>query len=244
VDFYSTLLLKTGVFVWLFVWTIIDLAYPLRLKSFFVNPLDVISGQQKELRGIGKNKFNQKETESKTQINCPAIEIYKLYNDGFDRSCGPEVASPEIQQFFKKERHEKCPIFYNLELYLAHVKSHPKSICSEIKGINDMWNIIRRACIVRSQQVAFFELIIIQIFLVVFWPNTIAPTQPISSTILYLDYLFIIGIIILLAAFVISHIETKPFSIYENKIYRLVLILGSWFVLFLYLLNYYPQGSA
>jgi hypothetical protein len=262
------LLLKTGVFFWLFVWTIVDVFYPLRLRSFFVSPLGVISGKEKVLRGITGNNtikasppnvfskvidyFCDKFQKSKSgclssevvPFYCPAIKMYGLCNNSASSHPTGSTAIPvALKEYFDTGEYTKCPIFINLNDYINHVKDNPKDICYSIGQINDMWNIIRRSCVVRYQQVAFIEMVILQVFLVVFWPNLFGSTLPKTSGILpndlllYLDYLFVIGIVLLIVVFIISFVETKPISFYENKLSRFILIIGCWFIMILYILN-------
>jgi hypothetical protein len=228
----TILLLKTGVFIWLSIWTFVDIIFHYKQRSFFITTLGVINLNKRSIRGDGPLKINNNIiTHYINQINgffgrsisnqkerepqCPALE-----------SCGTD---PNI-----------CPIMRNLSSYLSDSDNDSSCINKNINQINDVWNIVRRSSVIRPQQAAFLELLIIQIFVIVFWPVLIGE-KALSFTFVQSSSwigLFSIALIILFSLLVMSYINSRPLFVYENRAIRFILVSGSWMVFYAYLQGY------
>ncbi|GEM_PF-6304913 len=221
--------LKTGVFVWLSIWTLLDIIFHYKQRCFFIKTLDVINLNTPNIRGEKpllinhslKNKYIYKlkgffgysiPIPKQSEPRCPSLD-----------SCGND---PNL-----------CPIMRQLGQYLRDVENDSGCIKENITIINDMWNIVRRSSVIRPQQAAFLELLIIQIFIIVFWP-VLMGAQELSLLFIQSSLwtaTFSIALFILLCLLVMSYISSRPLSVYENRTIRFILIFGSWLVFFAYL---------
>jgi hypothetical protein len=111
-DYPQVLLLmsKTTVFLWLFIATMIDIFYPLFSKSFFINTVDKIDGDQMTLRG-----FQIPQTESNRSFILTYVKkIYyfflpePIHTEEFSAKC------PAQDQIYN------CPLFKGLTTFLKN----------------------------------------------------------------------------------------------------------------------------
>ena len=142
---------------------------------------------------------------------------------------------------YKGSTHEgeNCPVFCSLSKCLKHNDGE----CTPRSDVY-MWNVIRRACVVRCQQANFFEFLAVQFVIVLGTAATAAMAT--GSNTFHGQVLYTASIVLLLAIIlliipiiVISYVETKPLRVYENKRLRLLITFSAWVIIvfFLFLVN-------
>jgi hypothetical protein len=223
------LFLKTGVFIWLSVWTFADIFTHYKQRCFFIKTLEVINLNKRSIRGEIPLKVNNNIID-KFINKIKDFFGYLLPNQKTNETTCPAIASlgtdPNV-----------CPIMKRLSTYLQDVENDSSCIKDNIQEINDMWNIIRRSSVIRPQQAAFLELLIIQIFIIVFWPVLVGAQALSIEFVRSSNWIafFSIGLFILFCLLVLSYTSSRPLFVYESRVIRLLLVCGSWMVFFAYL---------
>jgi hypothetical protein len=228
----TILLLKTGVFIWLSMWTFADIIFHYKQRCFFITTLEVINLNKHSIRGEDPLKINN------NIIDQSINQIRRLFGRSIPIPKEREPLCPAMTSCGNDPNI--CPIMRNLSSYLLDSDNDPRCIKKNITQINDMWNIVRRSSVIRPQQAAFLELLIIQIFVIVFWPVLIG-ARALSFIFVQSSYwigFFSIALIILFILLVMSYTNSRPLFVYENRAIRFILVGGSWMVFYAYLQGY------